>query len=154
MISLKRIFVATDFSKYSEVALQYAAEFAKAFQAEVLLCHTIDYPDLLATLPPTSDSYFPPNLTQLQENHARVECERALAAAGITNAKVLIPRGSASVKICELAKSEMADMIILGTHGRGGLAHLFLGSVAERVVRMAPCPVLTVRQHEHDFVKP
>ena len=56
--------------------------------------------------------------------------------------------------IVEYAESESADLIVMGTHGRGAVAHLLMGSVAERVVRIAPCPVLTVRHPEHEFVLP
>jgi nucleotide-binding universal stress UspA family protein len=58
------------------------------------------------------------------------------------------------VTIVDYARNYDVDIIVMGTHGRGALAHLVMGSVAERVVRWAPCPVLTVREHEHDFVGP
>ena len=61
---------------------------------------------------------------------------------------------TAATDIVEYARSESIDLIVMGTHGRGALRHLLMGSVAERVVRWAPCPVLTVRAHERDFVQP
>src|SRR5438477_11012213 len=78
MISLKRILTATDFSQPSQVALRYAAAFAKAFSAEVILCHVLEKPDFISTLPPVAEGYFPPNLAEIQEKHARVQCEQAL----------------------------------------------------------------------------
>src|SRR5262245_36851633 len=153
MIDLKRILTATDFSQHSQVALKYAAAFAQAFQAEVILCHVLEAPDFLSQLPPVAEGYFPPNLSEIQEKHARVQCEQVLAAAGLSHARVLLKHGHPSVEIAKAAKEENADLIVVGTHGRSALAHLLLGSVAEKIVRSSPCPVLTVRSGEHEFVK-
>ncbi|MBS0264175.1 MAG: universal stress protein [Planctomycetes bacterium] len=154
MIDLKRILTATDFSEASKVALKYVTAFAKAFNAEVILCHVLEYPDLLAGLPPVSEGYVPPNLAEIHEQQARVHCEQILAEAGLSNARLLLLQGSPAREISKAATDEQADLIIVGTHGRGAIAHLLLGSVAEKVVRMAPCPVLTVRPGEHEFVTP
>jgi len=154
MINLKRILVATDFSRHSEVALRYATAFAKAFEAEVILCHVLERPDFISSLPPVSEGYFPPNLAELQEKHARVKCEEVLAAAGLSHARVLLLHGSPSAETVKAAQEEDVDLIIVGTHGRGAIAHMLLGSVAERIVRTAQCPVLTVRLGEHEFVTP
>ena len=153
MIDLKRILAATDFSQHSQVALRYAAALAKAFSAEVVLCHVLENPDFLSQLPPVAEGYFPPNLAEIQEKHARVQCEQVLAAEGLSQARVLLRHGTPSVELVQAAKDEHADLIIVGTHGRGAIAHLLLGSVAEKVVRAASCPVLTVRSGEHEFVK-
>ena len=67
---------------------------------------------------------------------------------------VLTLRGSPSMEIAGYAQSEKIDLIIMGTHGRSPMAHLLMGSVAEKVVRKAPCPVLIVRHPEHEFVVP
>lgn len=154
MIDLKRILIATDFTNHSEVALRYATAFGKAFNAEVLLCHVLESPDFLAQLPPISEGYFPSNLPEIQEKHARVQCEQVLAAVGLSQARVLLRHGAPWSEIVRAAREESADLIILGTHGRGAVAHILLGSVAEKVVRLAPCPVLTVRSGEHDFIVP
>lgn len=154
MIDLKRILVATDFSQHSRVALQYAAAFSKAFSAEVVLCHVLEKADFLSQLPPVAEGYFPPNLAELQEKHARVQCEQVLAAAGLSQARVLLVHGNPAAEIARSAGEENADLVIVGTHGRGALAHILLGSVAEKIVRLAPCPVLTVRSGEHEFVTP
>lgn len=154
MIELKRILVATDFSKHSQVALQYAAAFSKAFNAEVVLCHALEKPDFLSQLPPVAEGYFPPNISELQEKHARVQCEQVLASVGLSQARVLLVHGNPAGEIVKAAGEEGADLVIVGTHGRGALAHILLGSVAEKIVRSAPCPVLTVRSGEHEFVKP
>lgn len=152
MINLKRILVATDFSQHSRLALKYAATLAQAFQAEVILCHVLEKPDFLSSLPPVMEGYFPPNLVELHEKHARKECESLLTESGITNGRIVLPHGSPAAETVAAAKSERADLVIVGTHGRSALTHLLLGSVAEKIVRSAGCPVLTVRQGEHDFV--
>jgi nucleotide-binding universal stress UspA family protein len=154
MINLKRILTATDFSRHSQVALQYAAAFAKAFHAEVYLCHVLESPDFLAQFPPVSEGYFPPNLGELQEKQARIQCEQVLASVGLSQAQVLLLHGKPSLEIIQAAREEDVDLVILGTHGRGAVAHMLLGSIAEKVVRTAPCPVLTVRAGEHEFVHP
>jgi nucleotide-binding universal stress UspA family protein len=154
MISLKKILVADDFSEHSEVALHYAAEFAKAFQADVIVCHVVEGATILSQMPPGGEAYFPPNLTEVQEQTARGQFAERLPQAGLPDAVVEIPVGKPFVEIVRLAKERNADLIILGTHGRGAIAHVLLGSVAEKVVRKAPCPVLTVRQGEHEFVMP
>ena len=93
MIDLKRILTATDFSSASKVALQYAVAFSQAFQAEVILCHVLESPDLLAGLPPVAEGYIPPNLAELQEQNARVQCEQILAEAGLSNARLVLRHG-------------------------------------------------------------
>jgi universal stress protein A len=152
MINLKRILVATDFSQHSRLALKYAATLAEAFRAEVILCHVLEKPDFLSTLPPVMEGYFPPNLAELHEKHARTECEALLSQAGIKNGWIVLPHGNPAAETVAAAKKEQADLLVVGTHGRGALTHLLLGSVAEKIVRSAGCPVLTVRQGEHDFV--
>jgi nucleotide-binding universal stress UspA family protein len=73
----------------------------------------------------------------------------------LLSAKTVIQTSSsAAAAIVDYAKDARIDLIVLGTHGRGGMTHLLMGSVAERVVRTAPCPVLTVRTPEHEFVLP
>ncbi len=154
MINLKRILVATDFSDHSSVAVKYGAAFAKAFDAEVILCHVVEAPDLISQIPPTGEGYFPPNFQEQQRLAAEKECQKILTEAGITNGRVLTVEGSPFFEIVRAAKSEDADLVIVGTHGRGAIAHVLLGSVAEKVVRKASCPVLAVREGEHEFVMP
>lgn len=154
MIAIKRILVGTDFSARAHLALRYGAEFATVFHAELLLCHVLEPIDFLATLPPVGESYIPANLPQLQEQQAKDQCEKLLAELQIPNTRIILVHGTPFAELVRAARNEEADLLILGTHGRGAIAHLLLGSVAERVVRAAPCPVLTVREGEHDFVLP
>ena len=154
MIAIQKILVADDFSEHSGVALQYAVEFAKAFQAEVLLCHVVEGASILSQIPPGGEAYFPPNLVEIQEEAARKELEQRLAGSGIAKGSIHVPAGKAFVEIVRLARTEAVDLIIVGTHGRGAIGHMLMGSVAEKVVRKAPCPVLAVRKGEHEFVMP
>jgi nucleotide-binding universal stress UspA family protein len=154
MIPLKIILAAVDFSEYSRVALHYAAEFAGAFDSEVLLCNVVEAADILSQIPPGGEGYFPPNLSEIRKKKSQEECEKLLDESGITNGRVMVAAGKAFVEIIRIAREEDVDLIVVGTHGRGAVAHMLLGSVAEKVVRKAPCPVLTVHSGEHEFVMP
>jgi len=154
MIKFDKVLVASDFSEHSRVALAYGAEIAKTFDAEVLLLHVVVKPDILPQVPPGGEGYFPPNLSEQQSQNAQQESERWLADSQIKRGRILIPSGTPFVEIVRCARDENVDLIVIGTHGRGPIAHILLGSVAEKVVRHAPCPVLTVREGEHEFVLP
>jgi nucleotide-binding universal stress UspA family protein len=155
MIDLKRILVPTDFSKYSEVALNYAAAFCEKFGAELILLHVVQdlgvfLPDMVTGTPPLA-----PPVDQLTAA-ARAALERTVREQKLDRFKVRLEvrEGPPFYEIILLAKEANVDLIIAGTHGRGGLRHVLMGSVAEKVVRKAPCPVLTVRHPEHEFVHP
>lgn len=154
MITLKKILVATDFSPHSDVALKYAAEFSQAFEAEVILASIVEEPTLMAELPPMGEAYFPPNLAEMQQKSAEQACEKKIDEFDLKNARTIVTLGAPFVEIVRIAREEEVDMIIIGTHGRGAIAHMLLGSVAEKIVRKAPCPVLTVRSGEHEFIQP
>lgn len=154
MIRLQRILVATDFSEHSKLAWKYGLALASQFGSELLLVHVMEPPDILSQLPPSGEAYFPANMVQLQEQHAQQQFQEMLPEAGNKNVRTLLKTGSPFVEIVTTAREEQADLIIVGTHGRGFLAHVLMGSVAERVARKAPCPVLTVRVGEHEFVMP
>lgn len=150
---LKKILVPTDFSDCSAKALAYALAFAKLSQAEIILLHVVEpisYPmygqDVAADL-----SGFQADLLQASTEHlARFRQEKA---GNYQPLRTIITEGGSYWEIVETAKSENVDLIILSTHGHTGLRHVLLGSTAERVVRHAPCPVLTVREREHEFIK-
>lgn len=148
MIDLKRILVPIDFSKYSANALRYACALAERFSAEVHLLHVTD--------PLKGPGYLPPPEEWLREleQQARTELEK-LPGPDLGRNLVVdreIRSGFAFSEIVRYAREQDVGLIVMGTHGRSGLAHVLLGSVAERVVRKAPCPVLTVRHPEHEFV--
>jgi nucleotide-binding universal stress UspA family protein len=156
MIALKRILVATDFGEASEVALNYGREFARLFGADIEVLHVADS---IAARGFGADG-FVPNYGELQREvdaAARRQLDALVTDEDRTmlNAKpVLLTSSATALTIVQYAKESKADLILLGTHGRGPMAHLLVGSVAERVVRFAPCPVLTVRHPEREFVLP
>src|SRR6266566_5303329 len=155
MIAIKNILVATDFSEASDVALNYGRALARHFDASVHLLHIVQN----VTAQAFGDGYIAamPEIQNEIEDAAR----RQLAALLIDNDErplrarsVLMRSDMPAAAIVDYANEAHADVIVMGTHGRGALAHLLMGSVAERVVRTAPCPVLTVRHPEHEFVVP
>jgi nucleotide-binding universal stress UspA family protein len=155
MIELQRILVPTDFSKHSEVALTYAAALAEKFAAELFLLHVVQdlalfIPDAVAVAPPIA----PPVeefLAAAREALARVSQARELEGLRIHQE---VCEGTPFYEIIRFAKDTNIDLIVMVTHGHTGLTHVLLGSVTEKVVRKAPCPVLTVRHPEHEFVHP
>jgi len=154
MIELKKILVGTDFSPHASVALRHAAGLAKAFNSELILLNVVEPADMMTQLPPIGESYFSPALIQAQEDYARQQGEEALKSIGHSPARFVLRQGSPFFEIIAAAKEEDVDLIVIGTHGRGAIAHMLMGSVAERVVRKAGCPVLVVREGDHEFVHP
>lgn len=158
MIAIKTILLPTDGSKCSGKAMTYTMAFANQFRAKVVGLHVIDqrWEDQ------TRQTFGEVRQVVLQEAIKRHEEEargivEAVADAGTkvgVAVETRIVTGTAVEQIVRLAKELPADLIIIGTHGRTGISHVFLGSVAEKVVRRAPCPVLTVRSKEHDFIVP
>lgn len=151
MIQLKRILVPVDFSPCSEKALRYAVALAGPFDADLDLLHVVEGPVVYGP------SFVPPEDWLVQSRvAAREELEKLPGDAANKDMTVhrTVRTGTPFLEIIYHAKENSVDLIIMGTHGRSGLAHLLMGSVAERVVRKAPCPVLTVRDPEHEFVMP
>jgi nucleotide-binding universal stress UspA family protein len=156
MIALKKILVATDFSEPSDAALAYGRELALSCGAQLVVLHVVD--DTFTGAVGTDGFAFADSSLQAsveavgqKEVDALISDEdrtllRAEGVIGVSNAPALA--------IVAYAKSCDANLIVMGTDGWGPLARLLMGSVAERVVRIAPCPVLTVRHPEHAFVLP
>src|SRR3990170_3239858 len=145
---IKRILAPTDFSPGAEPALAWAARLADCFSAQIVLLHVVDVRlAALAGLPP--DMAAMPAVDELVQG-ARTEADEQMkrVAARFPRATTLIKEGSARTVILEVAKDLDVDLIVMGTHGRTGLAHVFFGSVAEHVVRHSRIPVLTARQEE------
>jgi nucleotide-binding universal stress UspA family protein len=158
MIALKRVLVPTDFSEASTIALLYGKAFAQNFQASLHILHVIEertlaYGELISGSVPPLD--LPAILDQIEKG-ARDRLSQVLTEAEREQfqAELVTVVGSPFLEIVRYAKAQDIDLIVMGTHGRGPIAHLLMGSVAERVVRKAPCPVLTVRHPEHEFVMP
>jgi nucleotide-binding universal stress UspA family protein len=155
MIDLHRILVPTDFSKYSEIALNYAAALAEKFGAEIYLLHVVQD---LALFIPDAVAVAPPIAVPVEQftAAAREALQRLVRNPQLAALRVHqeIREGTPFYEIVRFAKEGSIDLIVMGTHGHAGLAHVLLGSVTERVVRKAPCPVLTVRHPEHEFIHP
>jgi nucleotide-binding universal stress UspA family protein len=155
MIDLRRILVPTDFSKHSENALAYAAAFAEKFDAELYLLHVVQD---LALFVPEAVAVAPPAVPAVEQLTAAVReaLDRTIDSHQLRRFTVHaeVREGSPFYEVVRFAKEQEIDLVIMGTHGRTGLIHVLLGSVAEKVVRKSPCPVLTVRHPEHEFVHP
>jgi nucleotide-binding universal stress UspA family protein len=147
MIAVKRILVPTDFSEASDAALNYGIGLAQAFGAQLYLLH----------VPGETGVNFEADFPFVQfENAAR---ERLEALVSAQEAKRLRPEyvlriGAPADQIVHYAEARDIDLIVMGTHGRSGVTHMVMGSVAEKVVRAAPCPVVTVRHPLRAFVRP
>jgi nucleotide-binding universal stress UspA family protein len=155
MIDLHRILVPTDFSKFSQVALSYASALAEKFEAELYLLHIVQ--DLAVFIPDMITVAPPPGPTVEQMTKAVQDAfDRLIKDSQLGRFKVHreVREGTPFYEIVRYAKEQSIDLIIMGTHGHTGLTHMLLGSVTEKVVRKAPCPVLTVRHPEHEFVHP
>lgn len=151
MINLKSILVPTDFSECSDAALRYGLALCNVFGAKLHLLHVVQDP----YTQPWAAEAFPAPLGDLLNDwqaQARTRLCQAIPEADRGHALVTVLVGSPFMEIIRYTKEQEIDLIVIGTHGRGPLGHALLGSVAERVVRKAPCPVLTVRHPQHDFV--
>ena len=148
-MAIKTILVPTDFSEPSAAALTYAKQLADAFRSSIHL--------LYVTQDPAAQSWaeegYPASLSEML-GQLKLQAHRNLAQALPTadrkkyRAKLVVAVGVPFSRILEYAKRNSVDLIVMGTHGRGALARAILGSVTERVVRFAPCPVLAVRAQE------
>lgn len=154
-----KIVAATDFSEDSNLALGYAEELAKKFSAEVIVLH-VDQPlapvMMTPELGPSMDVGAMSRIGEEQRLMAQRELDKIvgrLRDAGL-KVKSQLKVGSPFLEILHCAQNENAELIVLGTHGRTGLVHVLMGSVAERVVQKAPCPVLTVRHPDRKFKHP
>ena len=146
-----KILVPVDFSEPSQKALHYARPFAEQFGASLTLIHVVEpitYPMDFGYIPLETPDLEQQRLTDLGAKLAKLG--KGLAASVPVESFIRV--GRAWKEIVETAKTQGTDLIIVSTHGYTGLQHALLGSVAEKVVRHAPCPVLVVRPEEHDFV--
>ena len=168
-IDLKKILCPVDFSSNAAYATRYALAFAETYRAELILlqvedsyapCIPADYPGIDGISP----TGMPEAVDECDENDGddtaekEESLERLAADLHETHRDVKITplraTGKPFVEIVRMAGKHDVDLIVLGTHGRTGLAHMLIGSTAEKVVRMAPCPVMTIKHPEHEFVMP
>ena len=143
-MDIRHILAPTDFSDSSKKAISDAFELARTFGATLSLLHVLEPSPYLGefTLPTMGEELLGDLERQASAALAQVLPEAQEATIEVTRAVAI---GSPSQKIVETAEAEHVDLIVMATHGRTGLSHLLIGSVAERVVRTAPCPVLTIR---------
>jgi universal stress protein A len=147
-LRLRSILVPIDFSKSSQKAFEYALPLARQFEGEITLLHAIEPPPYAMDL-----SYIP-----MSEGFPTASIKQELAQLGNRIIEpellkdVIVQVGTAFEVITSTARDCEVDLIVLTTHGKTGLKHVFMGSTAERVVRHAPCPVLVVRKYEYEFV--
>lgn len=152
MINFKKILCPIDHSDGSKEALKYAVSFAIKEKAKLYLLHVIDIRtfdeniDLMAKQIPDDEKIKQMKTKLIECIPEEIRNDMQLEA--------LVVQGIPFVEIISIAKKDKVDMIVIGTHGRTGLTHIMLGSVSEKVVRKAPCPVLTVKQAGRKFVMP
>ena len=149
-VKLTKILVPVDFSDCSRKALAYAVPFAEQFGASLVVLHVI----------PPYYAVDPYGLAQIERIEAELEQNGRSRLTELVidtvpsdiNAGILLRHGRATAEIVDAAKELEIDLIIISTHGHTGLKHVVFGSTAENVIRHAPCPVLTVREKEHEFI--
>jgi nucleotide-binding universal stress UspA family protein len=146
MIAIKRILFATDFSDCAKAAQEYAAAFAAQFHAELHVLHVL--PDVALMVPdPGTSLSLPQNYVLDLKNDAQKAIDKLFPDAVKDGQTIVrsVRMGNPFYEIVNYAEENKIDLIVIGTHGRGALMHLLMGSVAEKVVRKAGCPVLSVR---------
>ncbi|NOR65689.1 MAG: universal stress protein [Candidatus Scalindua sp.] len=152
MISLKKILCPIDHSDCSKEALKYAVSFAMKDEAKLYLLHIIDIRSFNDSLVAMSQQ-IPDEETLEQLRMKLLDCIPEDIRDDM-DVEATVIQGIPFAEIISTAKEKEIDMIVIGSHGRTGISHMMLGSVSEKVVRKAPCPVLTVRQPGHEFVMP
>jgi nucleotide-binding universal stress UspA family protein len=152
-IEMKRILVPVDFSETSRKAVRYARRFAEIYGAKVTLFHVVDFADIdrvaLRLGPLAQERMESEALTRAQDLINQLADQEI---GGIAEHDSDIVAGLTTDAIVEKAKRCEADLILVGVHSERVIKHTIIGSTAERVVRLAPCPVLVVRDHEQEFI--
>jgi nucleotide-binding universal stress UspA family protein len=155
MIKLARILVPIDFSEYGQQALRYGCALSERFGSDLHLLNVLeDYYPLVpeaGMMLGDKDQYLSGLRASSERELAKYPDPAWLPGGKVTRTVIV---GTPFVEIVRYAREHDIDLIVVGSHGRSGLAHALMGSVAERVVRKASCPVLTVRPGQHEFVMP
>lgn len=154
MIKIERILFPTDFSSYAKHALMYALDFASERGAKLYVLHVI--PKLNIPIGTGGITFPLSKMYDDMEREAKKNIHHLIPKRFLEKIQIenIVVRGIPFQEIIKAAKKYDIDLIAIATHGRTGLSHALLGSTAEKVVRMAPCPVLCVKKPEHEFVKP
>jgi nucleotide-binding universal stress UspA family protein len=150
-ITIRKILLPTDFSPASEQAFCYALQLALTLGSKLILLHVLEpaTPLILAGRS-AADVFSDEELAKMQENLLALTC--SAQAAGITVPRSIVRTGIAPHEIAEAAREMDADLIVIATHGFTSWKHFTMGRTADRVACIAPCPVLVVREKEHDFL--
>ena len=156
MDSIKKILTPTDLSSFSATGVRYACDLAKALGAEVIVAHAVstsEFTTHATTLKMTSSGAEADDLlgklVEHQKQLLRQFCAHQLASVGADlNIQQVVEMGDAHALIVKWATDKAADLIVMSTHGRSGLPRMLLGSVTEKVLRSASCPVLAIPSHE------
>ena len=143
-VNIERILVPVDFSEHAEAVVDWACHLAEEHSSRIILLHAYHLPVEFQQL---EGAYLPPDFwasvkAEAEESLARLEAELVQRGAEV---ETVVCEGYAATVIVEEAKAREVDLIVIGTHGLSGLKHLLLGSIAERVVQKAHCPVLSVK---------
>lgn len=143
---IQRILVPCDFSNATQEVTRFAIDIAKRYQAKLTLLHIYEMP--IYPIPPDSVLMVAPDVLaqQMSEMVTLLEnLKKDIESQGVKDVVTKISQGAPAVEILKECDEERYDLIVMGTHGRTGLKHVLIGSVAEKIVRKAPCPVLTIR---------
>ncbi|MCF6157681.1 MAG: universal stress protein [wastewater metagenome] len=153
MISIKNILCPIDYSIYSEKALDYAIEIAERYQSKLILMHVLDIrvydiheSELYGVGVMDNDTI--ERLKDKMLNYVKEDIGSRIPIEAV------VVQGIPFIEIVKAAEEYQIDLIVMGTHGRTGISHALMGSIAEKVVRKSPCPVLTVKRTEHDSLTP
>lgn len=153
MADIKRILFATDFSDNSRYALTFAISFAQKYDAMLSVLHVIQQPSyplgMYAEISFDAMDKFSQSISEAVQKEMQTLKEKDLQ--GCPKYECLIVHGTPFLEILRMAKEKNVELIVVGTHGRTGLDHVLFGSTAEKVVRRAPCPVLSVRLPGKEF---
>lgn len=153
-MALKNILVATDFSEPSGVAMAYGRDLARTYNARLHVLHAVENIMIRYS---SEVGFAVPDFQGDLETAARRDLDALITDDDrrvLDVVTVVETATNLADAVVDYAKANAIDLIVCGTHGRGAVQHFLMGSVAERVVRTAPCPVLTVRAHERDFIAP
>lgn len=153
MIEIKSIHCPTDFSKNADHALQYGVAFAEQFGSTIHLHHVVQIPYMTVAYEIGPDVAVAREIAEKDATERLAAKAKELEDRGV-KVETHLTVGTPFVDIVALARDKDFDMIVIGTHGWGAIKQILLGSTAERVVRKAPCPVLTIKDPGHEFVHP
>jgi nucleotide-binding universal stress UspA family protein len=153
-MQIKTILFPTDFSNGARAAMDHAISLAKDYNAKLILLYVIQDISIAEWYIPSSISVT--DLVEDMQKSAWNEMNKwnTEVSAKVKDVETMVVRGVPFAEIIKTAKNKNADLIVIGTHGRTGIDHMLFGSTAEKVVRKAPCPVLTVRIAGKDFTMP